>query len=442
MNSTHCAVCGRPTRPGQQYCSFRCAGKAGVGIQDILRAAKAQPLPPKPAPPAVLVPVPTLPTGGSTIIPYQGDIHQDAAAYQRSAERNTRIATSLLQNTDVLVLAGYGAGITVVRDALVVRDGRTHVGQQVITRTLHRGLHGVTKIVFCNVHGGISLPAIEWCNQQGITLVMLNHYGQTHTTITSGDGVDAKLRRLQYIASERGTDVTIAAAILKRKFASQLRTIEAHATQPGAARAAENLKTAIAWFTMEELPPWLSTIAELRVYEARIAALYFSCFRGLPIQWARTDRRKVPPHWLEWGPRFSPVSNSHNARQAIDPGNGILNYAYGCLEASCRQALALYGFDASCGFLHADLKGRDSLVYDLMELERGTIDGLVLNFLLSRVLHYGDITRVNDGSIKLHPELAKVVVASCKLDQGAINDNAVWLRDLLVASSERQGQGK
>lgn len=94
---------------------------------------------------------------------------------------------------------------------------------------------------------------------------------------------------------------------------------------------------------------------------------------------------------------------------------------------------------ASCGFLHADLKGRDSLVYDLMELERGTIDGLVLNFLLSRVLHYGDITRVNDGSIKLHPELAKVVVASCKLDQEVINDNAVWLRALIVASSERQG---
>jgi CRISPR-associated protein Cas1 len=343
----------------------------------------------------------------------------------------------------MIVLAGYGAGLTVERDALIVRDGRTHVGQQLITRTLHRGLHGVSKIVFCNVHGGISLPAIEWCHQQGITLVMLDHYGQTHTTITSRDSVDAKLRRLQYLAAEHGIDITIAAAILKRKFASQLRTIEAHATLLGAARAVENLKTAMAWFGMVELPPWLSTIAGLRVYEARIAALYFSCFRGLPIQWARPDQRKVPPHWLEWGSRFSPVSNSHNARQAIDPGNGILNYAYGCLEASCRHALAVHGFDVACGFLHSDLKGRDSLVYDLMELERGTADGLVLNFLLSRVLHYGDITRVNDGSIKLHPELAKIVVASCKLDQGIINDNAVWLRDLIVSSSsERQGQGE
>ena len=225
MNSTRCAVCGRPTRPGQQYCSFRCAGKAGVGIQDLLRAAKTPPPPPKPTPP-VPVPVSMPPTGGPTVIPYQGDIHKDATAYQRSAERNTRIATSLLHTTDMIVLAGYGAGISVLHDALVVRDGRTHEGQQLITRTLHRGLHGVSKIVFCHVHGGISLPAIEWCNQQGITLVMLDHYGQTHTTITSGDSVDAKLRRLQYLAAEHGTDITIAAAILQRKFASQLRTIE------------------------------------------------------------------------------------------------------------------------------------------------------------------------------------------------------------------------
>jgi DNA-binding PadR family transcriptional regulator len=67
---------------------------------------------------------------------------------------------------------------------------------------------------------------------------------------------------------------------------------------------------------------------------------------------------------------------------------------------------------------------------EFMELERGTIDGLVLNFLLSQVLHYSDISRVNDGSIKLHPEFAILVVASCKLDQGIINANAVWLRAL------------
>lgn len=458
MNTTTCAVCGRPVRPGQQYCSFRCAGKAGVGIQDILRAAKR----PAPPPPIATTPLPVsretqperpttasqtpepLEPSGPTVISYHGDIHRDAIAYQSSAERNARIAASLLRNGDTIVLAGYGASITVLHDALVVQDGHTHEGQQALTRTLHRGLHGVSKIVLANVHGGLSLPAIEWCNQQGITLVLLDHYGRCQTTITSGDNADARLRRFQYIAKERSTDVTIAAAILRRKFQAQLATIEHHEDQlprAEAERAAENLKTALSWFSVAEPPPWLSTISGLRIYEARIANLYFACFRGLPLHWARADFRKVPPHWLEWGTRFSPVSNSHNARQAIDVGNCTLNYAYGCLEASCRQALVINGFDVACGFLHSDATGRDSLVYDLMEIERGTVDALVLNFLNSRILHYGDITRVNDGSIKLHPELAKVVVATCKLPQEVVNLNAVWLRDLIVAASEKGVQG-
>ena len=70
-------------------------------------------------------------------------------------------------------------------------------------------------------------------------------------------------------------------------------------------------------------------------------------------------------------PSAIPITPDKRSIQA----NGTLNYAYGCLEASCRQALAIHGFDVACGFLHADLKGRDSLVYDLMELERGTVDG-------------------------------------------------------------------
>jgi CRISPR/Cas system-associated endonuclease Cas1 len=39
------------------------------------------------------------------------------------------------------------------------------------------------------------------------------------------------------------------------------------------------------------------------------------------------------------------------------------------LESQIRQALAARGFDLACGFLHTDKTGRDSLVYDVMELE-------------------------------------------------------------------------
>ena len=93
-----------------------------------------------------------------------------------------------------------------------------------------------------------------------------------------------------------------------------------------------------------------------------------------------------------------------------------------------------------CGFLHADKHDRDSLVYDLMEMERGTVDGFVLNFLSRHALHYGDITRVNSGSCRLHPEMACAVVAACRLPQEVLDQHATWLRETLLAVVTRPVQ--
>jgi CRISPR/Cas system-associated endonuclease Cas1 len=57
-------------------------------------------------------------------------------------------------------------------------------------------------------------------------------------------------------------------------------------------------------------------------------------------------------------------------RRAIDPFNAILNYFYALLEAQCRYAINLLGFDPACGFLHVDKPHRDSLVNDLIEPSR------------------------------------------------------------------------
>ncbi len=133
--------------------------------------------------------------------------------------------------------------------------------------------------------------------------------------------------------------------------------------------------------------------------------------------------------------RSSPLSSNTNARHAIDPTNALLNYAYGVLEGQIRQVLSARGFDLACGFLHADRPGRDSLVYDLMECERGTIDGLVLDFLARTTFRAGDFIRVSDGSCRLHPQLARAIVASCRVPQARLDEHARWLA--LALSAER-----
>jgi CRISPR-associated protein Cas1 len=114
----------------------------------------------------------------------------------------------------------------------------------------------------------------------------------------------------------------------------------------------------------------------------------------------------------------------------------VLNYAYAMLEGQCRQALTRLGFDVACGFLHLDKPGRDSLVYDLMECERGSVDGLVLDFFAHATLHYGDVTPVSDGSCRLHPQLARAVVAGCRVTQDSLVEHARWLRSAVLADSQ------
>jgi CRISPR-associated endonuclease Cas1 len=118
--------------------------------------------------------------------------------------------------------------------------------------------------------------------------------------------------------------------------------------------------------------------------------------------------------------------------RAIDPVNAILNYAYGVLEGQCKRALIGTGFDVACGFLHADRQYRDSLVYDLMELFRATVDALVLALLDRTTFTYGDFTRLKDGQCRLHPQLARAVVAACRIEQDRVGAGTRELRALLI----------
>jgi CRISPR-associated protein Cas1 len=328
-----------------------------------------------------------------------------------------------------LILAGYGAGLRVERDALIVTEGHTHYPQTPLVHTLYRGVHDVARIVCVNAHGSCSFPAVQWCAEQGITLMLLDRSGSLLSTLTPDAAADARLRRSQYFAQATGQDVPICQERLRCKLRAQRATLASHPDLPGHVHALDVLDTAFAWLTLPELPPWLMSVDMVRTYEARTARAYFSAWDGWPLRWDKAGAKRVPPHWKAARDRSSPLAPGSNARHAVDPLNAVLNYAYALLEGQCRQALTRLGFDVACGFLHLDKSGRDSLVYDLVECERGTVDGLVLDFLARTTLHYGDVLSITDGSCRLHPQLARVVVASCRVPQDHLDEHARWLRD-------------
>jgi CRISPR-associated endonuclease Cas1 len=221
--------------------------------------------------------------------------------------------------------------------------------------------------------------------------------------------------------------VEVARELVRRKVEGQRETLLAHPRLPDAERAVGVLTDALTWLEMPTSTEWLTSIPMLRTYEARCAAAYFGAWQGMPLRWAAADRRRIPPYWLSIRARSSPLSHEGAARHAVNPANAILNYAYALLEGQTRQALSAAGFDLACGFLHADRRGRNALVYDLMELSRPAVDGRVLDFLQATTFHAGDFTRVSDGSSRLHPQLARMVVATCSLPQARLDEHATWL---------------
>ncbi len=387
------------------------------------------------SPPPVAVHLPT------PLTPEQ-EVERDGLAWLEAGNRNEGLTGRLLAadrtsaGGRTLILAGYGAGIRVERDALVVGEGRTHHPQTPPAHTLYRGVHGVGRIVCLDPQGTVSFPAVRWCAEQDITIVLLDRSGHLLSALTPDATADAALRRRQYFAQETGRDVSICQEPLRRKLSAQRATILSQPALPGRDRAHDALNTALQWLTLPELPPWLATIEMLRLYEASAARAYFAAWAGWPLRWGKADVRRVPPHWLTARDRSSPLAPGDNARRAVDPLNAALNYAYALLEGECRQALTSLGLDVACGFLHLDKSNRDSLVYDLMECERGTIDGLVLDFFARTTLQHGDCVVTSDGQCRLHPQLARAVVAACRVPHERLDAHARWLRDALLMPND------
>jgi hypothetical protein len=61
-----------------------------------------------------------------------------------------------------------------------------------------------------------------------------------------------------------------------------------------------------------------------------------------------------------------------------------------------------------------------------------SVDGLLLD-VLRQTFRLGDFITTTDGACRLHPQLARYVVASCRLPDATVQDQARWLRSALLA---------
>jgi CRISPR-associated endonuclease Cas1 len=121
--------------------------------------------------------------------------------------------------------------------------------------------------------------------------------------------------------------------------------------------------------------PDAKALEQIRLFESRGAYAYWSAWSDLPINFPKSDLRRVPDHWRAFRNRVSPLTGS--PRLAANPVNAILNYLYAILESETRLAIAALGLGPGLGVLHMDAPSRDSLAFDVMEPVRPMVDEYV-----------------------------------------------------------------
>lgn len=297
-----------------------------------------------------------------------------------------------------LVVDGYGVQLRVQRGRLVVEDG---MGVQRRTREIARMERDIRHIVILADTGNISLEAVRWCADLGISIVQLDRDGRLLTTCTPPGSDDARIRRAQAAAANSDVGTDIGRALIEAKLPGQASVLSSLGS------TAENEVHRLADLVAQahELPP----VTNL---ESAAANVYYAAWSGLvTCKFTDNDAHRFPSQWSMFSARNSPLHPSKTNRSAADPVNALLNYGYALAEAEARLAAIKVGLDPGIGIIHTDIKARDSLALDLLEPLRPVVDQHVLDLLAVRYLTYEDLTETRTGQCRLLPPLTELMCA-------------------------------
>ncbi len=301
----------------------------------------------------------------------------------------------LVVGQSVLVLTGYGIHIGVERGQLVFADG---VGRDRRSGTLNRATCSLKRLVVIGHAGTVTLDALRWLHDIGAAFVHLDADGQVIVANGPSGLNDARLRRAQALAATNGVGIDIARDLLRAKILGQREVLQ---RLPDSRQCTSVLDQALL-----DLDGVDSSV-RLRAVEAQAATAYWTAWSSVSVRFSKKDQFRLPAHWSIFLTRSSPLTKS--SRGSSNPINTLLNYLYAILETEVRLAILAMGMDPGMGMLHADLKGRDSFVFDVIEPLRPAVDDHVLTFLEKRTFSAQEFFETREGVCRLMPPMAKVL---------------------------------
>jgi CRISPR-associated protein Cas1 len=292
--------------------------------------------------------------------------------------------------TETLIVDGFGVVVSVYRGQLTLKDG---IGEHRRTRTVPRINRTVKRLLILASGGTLTLDAIRWCADVGITLYMADRDGTLRLLSPVSAPRDARLLRAQAMAPSTGLGPALAVRLLTVKLTGQETVLRDLLVDQEAADRVAAYRTALDGVT---------TVEDLLPIEGRSAGVYFSAWSQLSCHFKSS---RVPDHWRSFSVRRSGLSG-RSGLKATCPINAILNYVYALGMAECITACVGVGLEPKLGVMHSDRPKRDSLALDLLETLRPFIDRRVIELLSVRNFSHTDFAEETDGTCRLAPTLA------------------------------------
>src|SRR5580700_5304357 len=337
-------------------------------------------------------------------------------------------------NERVLVLEGYDARMHVERGHLVTRDGFANEGK---VREVHfpRGRCSIERIVVRAPGGTVSMEAIAWCASMGIAISFVASDSTLLNCLVPDAPHDGPVKRAQAVAAVTDDAVDLARYLLGKKMDSQIQAVERDFPRLGIVNVSGKSTAIVQIHACKASLMETTTLVDFLALEGRAAQVYWDLLVETPLPWKPWALKRIPAHWAAISPRTS--GRRERVRDATDPWNAVLNYAYTLLEVETRIACEAVGLDPDLGLLHTDDRLRESFIYDLLEPLRAKADVWALELLHKDELNPAMFHELREGVVRLDPDLTRLLATTLmpRFRKAALeiaNDYAKQLRRITV----------
>lgn len=312
------------------------------------------------------------------------------------------------RNSNALILTGQGTSLRIECGALVIKQGFSHYPQREEGHRYFKGDLALPRIIILlDGSGSLSFDVLNWLGEQGVSLVRIKWDGSI-AIAASPHGYAADPRNVDWQRSTHAdpeAQLAFASDLISRKLKQAIQTLRMYLPQSEwQEKAIQRSLHGIA-----QLSGTLTGMEQVRGIEGECGSLYFRSWTSLELDLSQSKKYPVPDHWRQFRSRGAIRERKRANRDASDPINAMLNYAYSVKLARMQIEAIAHGYDPTMGIMHNARRGQPAYIFDMMEPERPLVDAALLGFINSRRFSGADFILNKDGVCRLSPQLARMV---------------------------------